>query len=382
LKSGVTHRGLWLGVTATLIFALYWLDLNRGGPASMLSRCNLLLSKEAAAPSDVLIVGSSRTGVALDPVAIQNMLKNAPEVTEPGVERIALGHNPLRLNHALLENYLTQRGAPRALVLEITFMTQRSVDRLAQRRKAIAPEHYLFRRDLNLMTFAQILQMPAVAMPYTEDESTLNLWRFRLRGVVLRAGALVYEFLRKPGESWQADSCERTDWIREPEWPDDFAFSYGDFETEATPGQAIDIIETAMAETAVERSLKDWQQPAGQSRTYPYDFDQPYRAGEVALLTSMLELAARYNVPVILLPLPLYGFEIDTEQLQAFARHAPGTSQVFDLYGQVNADLSKFWYDDGHLELRPAAALTSALLTEHLLDSGLLSAAQPGETRD
>jgi len=382
LNARLLQRGLWLSLTATLIFALYWLDQNRGGPASMLSRCSLLLSEATAPAADVLIIGSSRSGVALDPLAMRNMLAHGLNASTPNVERIALGHNPLRLNHALLENYLDQRGAPQVLALEITFMTQRSIDRLAQRGLAIAPEQYIFRRDLNLMTFRQILQMPAVAMPYSQGEGLLNRWRFRLRGIALRAGALVYEFLRRPGERWQLDACERADWTREPEWPDDFAFSYGDFEPDATPDQAINELETFMQDAAPDRSLKEWQELASDQQNYPYDFDQPYRAGEVTLLTSMVKMAAQRGVPVVLIPLPLYGFSVDTEELRSFARSLPGRTQVFDLYGQIRADLNKFWYDDGHVELHPAGALTAALLTEHLLDSGLLPADQASVTDD
>jgi hypothetical protein len=376
------QRGLWLAATAGLLLTLYWLDQSRGGPASMLSRCNYLLSETPRPPADVLIIGSSRSGVALDPLAIENMLAQTTSGPGPTVERLALGHNPLRLNHALLENYLASRGTPGTLVLELTFMTERSVDRLAGRGLAISPEQYIFRRDLNLMSFEQILQMPAVAMPYSEAEGVLNLWRFRLRGVALRAGALIYQFLRRPIESWQLDACEREDWTQEPAWPADFAFSYGDYTVDSTPDEAIQTLEKLMADRAPALPLKDWQTPVLEKPAYPYDFTKAYRAGEVQVLESMLAMAAQQGVPVILIPLPLYGYDVDADAVQNFAQLLPGKPRVIDLYGQIKADLDPFWYDDGHVERYPAGALTSALLARHLSGDKLAAAGQQGEAYD
>jgi len=374
VKRSLIYRGLWLIGTAGLLIALLWLDHNRGGPATMLSRCNLLLSQSESPAADVLIVGSSRSGTALDPIAMQEMLAHTFVGISPKVERITLGLNPLRASLALLENYLEARGAPQVIALEIMFLTRRSVDRLAQRGFAISPEQYLFRRDLNLMTFKQILRLPSVAMPYSEGEGSFNRWRFRIRGVVLRAGALVYQFLRHPNEAWELSACDRDAWTREPTWPADFAFSYGDYKPDAPPGEVIESLETVMAEVAPNRALKPWQSGVPEGQRYPYDFGARYRDGEVALLESMLELASHHGVPVVLLPLPLYGYTLGTDVLGALVDTFPRQVQVFDLYAQVRADLDKFWYDDGHIESYPAGALTTAVLAQHLLDKGLLTA--------
>lgn len=374
MPRGLTSRGIWLATTVALVAALLWLDQNRGGPASMLSRCNLLLSRSEAPAADVLIVGSSRSGTALDPLAMEKMLVHAFAGFAPKVERIALGHNPLRATHALLENYLKTRGAPQVLALEIMFMTRRSVDRLAQSGLDVLPEHYIFRRDVNLMTFEQILKQPSVAMPFTEGEGWFNRWRFRMRGVVLRAGALVYEFLRRPAERWQLSACHRNEWTKEPTWPADFAFSYGDYEPDAPPGALIGPLESVIAKTAAHRALKPWQTAVAESQRYPYDFEKSYRQGEVALLESMLELASDYGVQVVLLPLPLYGHVLRADDLRVLVNVLPKQAHVFDLYGQVRCDLDKFWYDDGHIEVYPAGALTTAILAKYLLDAGLLTA--------
>jgi hypothetical protein len=373
MRSGPIYRALWLAATIALVLGLLWLDQHRGGPASALSRCNLSLSRNGLPPADVLIIGSSRSGAALDPIAMQEMLAFAPADAPPKVERIALGHNPMRASHALLENYLQARGAPRVIVLEVMFMTRRSIDRLAKRRLGLSPEKYIFRRDVNLITFRQLLSLPSVAMPFTEGEGPVRRWQFRLRGSVLRAGALAYQFLRKPTESWQGFACGRDAFIREPEWPADFAFGYGDFHPNAPPDQVIEALEAVVADMALLRELKPWQQDVRQGQRYPYDFGAPYREGEIALLQSMLEQASRHSVPVLLLPLPLYGYTADAADLQLLAGMLSGRGgHVFDLYGQIRVDLDKFWYDDAHVEVYPAGALTTAILAQHILDSGLL----------
>jgi hypothetical protein len=378
MNAGLVNRVVWLAATVTLVLGLHWLDQHRGGPASMLSRCNLALSRSGLPAADILIIGSSRSGAALDPVAMQDMLGYALPYAPPKVERIALGHNPLRASHALLENYLEARGAPRVIVLEIMLMTQRSVDRLATQGLNVEPEHYLFQRDLNLMTFGQILSMPSIAMPFTEDEGWIKRWQFRLRGAVQRAGALAYQFLRRPTESWRNLACDREAFTREPEWPADFAFSYGDFHAELPPGQTIGALEAIIADMVPDRRLKAWQAGAPRGQRYPYDFDAPYRTGEMAILRSMLDMASRKDVSVVLLPLPLYGYTAAADDMERLANPLPRGTQIFDLYGQVRADLSTFWYDDAHVETYPAGALTTAVLAQHLLGSGVL---RNGENR-
>ena len=70
------------------------------------------------------------------------------------------------------------------------------------------------------------MRQPAVAMPFTEAEGTAALWRTRVRSVMLRAGALVYQFLKAPLERLAFEKCDRTDITREETWPPDFSFAY------------------------------------------------------------------------------------------------------------------------------------------------------------
>ena len=370
---GLVQRGICLALSAALIAGIAWLDRNRGGPASTLSRCNLSLSRADLPAADILLVGSSRTGTALDPVALEAMLAHGRVGTAPSVERIALAHNPLRASYGLLENYLERRGAPKLVVLELMLETELTVDRLDQRGLAVSAEEYIFRRDLNLLRFGQISGLPAVAMPFTEAESGLALWRYRLRGIVLRAGALAYEYLRQPNLDWDLDSCGPDDWVREPEWPEDFRFSHGELEAAMPPAEVIDAMEAEMTAQAQRRVLKPWQDGVV-SEPYSYELSAAYRRGEMSLLAAIVELLTRHEAGVVLLPLPAYGQSLSSQDLSDLRERFAGDAELLDLYGRINGDLDKFWYDEAHIEPYPAGVLTTALLAEYSLSRHLRGA--------
>ena len=356
-----------------MIFCLLWLDGNRAGPANDMARCNLLLSRANERAADVLVVGSSRSGVALDPVVIQRIL--TAELGRPiRVDRLSLGHNPLRAMSGLLDNYLDARGSPRIVVLEIMLMTERSIDRLARRGLALAPEDYIYRRDVNLLDFRQLLSQPSVAMPFTAGEGVFDLWSHRLRGVVLRIGALMYQALRAPELVWRLPVCSREDWTREAGWPSDFAFSYGEFVPPPTGLDGlIEALKADVARKARTRELKDWQSNSRSGIAYPYDFEAAYRRGEVTLLNSMIESVLDRGAEIVLLPLPLYGYELDRKELRGLTARYGQRIRLFDLYGAGRVDFGPLWYDDAHVEFSPVGKLTTALMARRLLQSPALS---------
>lgn len=364
-------RGVALAGCTALIAGLLWLDQHRGGPANAMARCNLLLSRVNEPAAEVLLVGSSRSGVALDPVAMEQVLSAELRDTVR-VDRLSLGNNPLRAMNALMENYLEARGAPRIVVLEIMFMTERSIGRLAERGLALAPEDYLYRRDVNLLDFEQLLAQPAVAMPFTTDESAFNLWSQRLRGVVLRAGALIYQAARDPMQEWNLSACARETWTREVVWPSDFAFSYGEFKPDIELAGLIEALESEVAQHAGVHPLQDWQSNIPGGAAYPYDFESAYRRGEVSILESMINHALEYGSEVVLLPLPLYAYGLDGAELRDFVSRFGDKTRLFDLYGAVRADFAPLWYDDAHVERSPVGNLTTALMAKRLLQSDAL----------
>lgn len=374
-------RVVLLAGCAALISGLLWLDGNRAGPANSMGRCNLLLSQAGEPAADVLIVGSSRIGVALDPVAMEHIL-SAELGRRVRVDRLSLGRNPLRTMSGLLENYLEARGSPAVVALEIMLMTERSVNRLAQRGLALAPEDYNYLRDVNLLRFEQLLSQPSVAMPFTRSESVLSLWSQRLRGVALRSGALIYQALRDPNQEWELSACARDDWRREAEWPSDFSFSYGEFEPDTGLADLVQALEIDVARQAEARALKDWQFNSPGGIAYPYDLGADYRRGEVNVLVSMIERILDRDAEIVVLPLPLYGYVLDRAELldfvmARFERHV----HLFDLYGEISANFGPLWYDDAHVERSPVGALTTALMAQRLLKSRALVPA-PSELDD
>lgn len=333
-----------------------------------MARCNLLLSRAGEPAADVLVVGSSRSGVALDPAVMARLL-TAELGAAVRVDRLAIGHSPLRAMNAMMRNYFEGRGSPRIVVLEIMFTTERGIDRLAGRGLALAPEDYLYRRDVNLLDFGQLLGQEAVAMPFTMPESVFNLWRTRLQGVVLRTGALIYQGLRDPMLEWDVAGCDREAWTREPVWPPDFAFSYGDFEPHGSPAELVEVLQAEVAELAATRELQDWQTRVPDGLVYPYDLHAAYRRGEVDVMESMVRFALAHGSQVVLLPLPLYGYENDHAELAGFVSRFGQGIHLFDLYGAVEVDFDPLWYDDAHVERASVGRLTTALMAQRLLQS-------------
>ena len=310
-------------------------------------------------------------GVALDPLAMERIL-TAELGRRVRVDRLSLGHNPLRAMSALLENYLDARGPPKVVALEIMFMTERSIKRLAQRDLALAPEDYIYLRDVNILRFQQLLSQTSVAMPFTKSESVLTLWNQRLKGLVLRSGALVYQALREPRQEWNLTACTREDWKREAAWPSDFAFSYGEFEPDSDLASLIEVLEMEVAQEASAHTLEQWQSNFPANIVYPYEFKAHHRRGEVSILVSMIERILDQGAEVILLPLSLYGYELDHADLLDFRSRFSQKTHLFDLYGQVAANFDSLWYDDAHVERSPVGKLTTALMARRLMESQAL----------
>ena len=246
------------------------------------------------------------------------------------------------------------------------------IDRLAERGLALAPENYLYRRDVNLLDFEQLLAQPAVAMPFTTGEGVFNLWSQRLRGVVLRTGALIYQAARDPMQEWNLSDCTREAWTREAVWPSDFAFSYGEFEPDIELAGLVEALEAEVARQAEVRELRDWQSNIPEGTVYPYDFEAAWRRGEVDILESMIRHALAHDSEVVLLALPLYAYELDRAELHDFVSRFGDKVQLFDLHGAVEADFAPLWYDDAHVERSPVGRLTTAVMAQRLLQSDAL----------
>lgn len=372
--TSAVQRMTWLVSTVALVAGLAVLDAARAGPATPLSGCNLALARSGQPAADVLVLGSSRVGTALDPVAMQRMLAADPSVGEPTAERIALGRSPLKATVGLLETYLEHRGDPAVIVFEVSFMIQRTVDRISQQFDRIeTADALLFGRDVNLLTYDQLLTTPAVALPLSEPESLINRLRYSLRGVVLRSGALAYQFIHEPGRGFSVDECGVDDLTREPSWPADFAFSWDENERTAAPPELIAALRAAAAAGAETRELQAWQLGRPNTARYPYDVAADYRSGELALLDRAVALAADRNIPMVLILLPTYGSTAGAADVAALESRYAGDAQIYDVYPDAGVDLSTYWYDDAHLQPSVAGELITALVTQYLIERTALA---------
>lgn len=365
-----------LGAVAILLAGLFWLDASRGGPATMLSRCNLVLTRADAPPADILLIGSSRSGVAFDPVVIEKFLRHETgrEIT---VERLAMGNMSLRASDALMDTYFQRRGAPKIIALETSVMTPRTISRLAPRANGKPSEHYLLNRDQNLMTFAQLLHQPAVAMPYTETEAPFTLWRIRARSLISRAGALAYQFAKAPFEKWSVDQCAPGDFTREPTWPEGFSFSYDDYAVtgvadgvaDGSLNEIIPVLRNEIRAGAASRTLQDWQHREPPGRVYPFDFDAAYRRGEMIYFSKMVKRARSADAKVFVIPMALYGYAVDPDDLISLATAMACDVEIIDIYSAFGVDFSTYWYDDAHIAKFPTGVLATALISRSMLSS-------------
>ena len=112
--------------------------------------------------------------------------------------------------------------------------------------------------------------------------------------------------------------------------------------------------------------MKDWQvrEPAEQS--YPYDFDEDYRSGELTFFNEMVRIAGSQGAHVAILPLPLYGYDIAADDMETLSETVPDEVEIFDLYRALDVDFSTFWYDDAHVLTYPVGLLTTAVMAKHL----------------
>lgn len=335
-----------------------------------MSRCNLANTRIEEPAADVLIMGSSRTGVALDHLSMTEMFEAAG--SDLTADRVVITSNPLRTHVGLLENYISNRGAPDVLAFEISFLVERTLDRIDARGSIGLPEDVIYRRDINLLTYGQILETSAaVARPFTEEESPSGRARLIAEGFARRSGALIYELAAPSEQGFTLEGCTRETVTREPGWPEALAFTWNDVAEPVAPAEHT---EQAQEQITAEpdSELAEWQtEVANQGEFYNYDTLDPRRQGELLLLDEIVAIAEEHDIPVLLLPLNTFGTIVDPSDIEAFTERYASTSNevsVFDLYTETGVDLTPYWFDDAHLSVGPATELTTAVMAQHVLD--------------
>ena len=358
-------------LTCLSIFLLV-LDKTRAGPLTDLEKCSFLLSISSTKPADVLVVGSSRMAVAIDPVAMQDMLKADASDRSPGVERIAIPINPLRPTVALLERYIENRGAPKVVIYEPSFLSQRSVRNLEDNHGKKDAERYIFTRDMSFLSYGQILKLPGVAMPFSMNENIFVQIQLIIRGFLIRSGMLVYEFFHRPFRSWKLASCNAEHWRKGGMvWPDDFEFSYAHSRHATTSDEALKSLASSLVEESKSRSLASWQAAIENNNYYSYDFESGYREGEIKFFKKVIELAKEYDIHLVILPLTLYGKPVQDKD-KAYLASLGENIYLYDLYAESGNILDRFWYNPAHILPDPAGIYTTALLANYITSNELL----------
>ncbi|MFC4700268.1 hypothetical protein ACFO4O_08885 [Glaciecola siphonariae] len=366
---------LVLVMISAVAFTAY-LDRNRAGPISELEKCSLLLSRVDQPPADILILGSSRVGVAIDPVAMAELINSTAQYDDIRVECIAVPIAPLRTNVSLLEQYINVRGAAQIVVFEPSFLSKRSFDNLKYNLGESDPEQYIFTRDINFMTYSQIWNMPGVAMPFSRGEDLIMRLHLKLRGFVLRTGLLIYEFLHDPFREWSLESCNTQSWrVGGMDWSSDFTFIYAHSRhtrnLEETHYQYKARFETVFKDMP----LADWQNTPSEIAMKPSDleFEADYRLGEVKYLHKAISLVQDENSHVIVLPMMLYNQTLsDKDRLYLEILQ----SNPYDIFAETDSLLAPFWYNEAHVKPRPAGEYATILLSRHIVNADVLSDAR------
>lgn len=351
-------------------FTLLWtLDKTRAGPISDLEKCNFLLATSKNEPADILIVGSSRIAVAIDPVAMQDMLHARYPHLLPTVERIVIPISPLRPTKALFERYVETRGAPKILVYDIPFLTARAVKNLELNHKKPDAEDYIFTRDMGLLSFNQIINMSSIAMPFSREENIPTQIHLVLRGLLLRSSMLIFEFFQRPLRDWTLDSCNVQAWrVGGMSWPVDFEFSYAHSHHNKSPSIVIEEYAQLLLEQSGKNSLADWQLEVQPNETYPYDFESDYRKGELQIFQQIVKLAKVKDIKLIIQPLTLFGTKIKKNDQLYLESLGEGVT-IYNPYSESGNLLDTNWYDSAHIKLLPAGIYTTALTAEHIVQN-------------
>lgn len=349
------------------------LDNSRAGPVSDLEKCSILLAKTSRKAAEVLVIGSSRIGVAIDPIAMQDLLRvDSPDLI-PSVERIAIPINPLRPATALLETYIKNRGAPEVVIFEPAFLSQRSVKNLEENHGKKDAEQYIFTRDMGILNYRQILNLPSVAMPYSRKESIFIRLHLVIRGILIRSGMLLYEFFHRPFREWDLASCGDYEWRKGGmAWPDDFQFSYSHSRHSRASGEVVESMKNSMKQKALSRLLKNWQKKGSEvDNYYAFDFESNYRAGEVKIFEDAVKLAKENEINLIIQPLPLFGTTIH-EKDKSYLRGLGDHVFFYDLYAEAGSILDTFWYNPSHILPESAGIYTTALMANYITTSRML----------
>lgn len=306
--------------------------------------CQTALAKADEAPADIVLLGSSRTGAAIDPIAIENGFGGTLETADKIV--LTLGSEFDR--NLLYRMYAEHRGPPRVLAIESSF--ERRPDRIAEQGTVLGPTGRtmtLFGSNLfgDLMGSLRAEGKVSLTDVYVRSElPSVPSYTFD------RLGIGVDQALRNPAVAVSPiDECSWSDAPRPGRWVDGAAETY---------------VEQAAKKPGKKKQAR-WIERLADSRAF--DLSDPWTEQEMALLTDLVATAYDDGVEtVILYYLPSFQEDPGVIDLDAIQARIPGLV-IFD--GRTTLDDSarpklQFQYHDRNHVNRFAAHEISVAIAE------------------
>jgi hypothetical protein len=292
---------------AIIVPSLRVLSTASGLPTWDRNLCQMSLIRSGEQPSDVVFLGSSRTGAAIDVERFEQTFGGDLQTAEKVV--FTLG-SELDRNLAY-RTYVEHRGVPRVLAVELSFerYTDRVIDQGSLYRTTSRSETLFEARAYRQM----LASLRSRGDAPLADTYMRSAWSTP-GGFFFRRLGIGFDFaMRDP--SLALDPSDTCAW---PNDPREGSWIVGNSEP----------YDEAKAKIPQQEKLDRWTRNSGRMR--PLDLDDPYTEQEMVLLNDLVEQAHADGVEsVFVYYLPSYAERADSIDLDAVSGRLPGV-EVFD----------------------------------------------------
>lgn len=304
--------------------------------------CQTHIIKSDARPADAVFFGSSRTGAALDAVAIADAFTGNFVTAEKVVYTLGSEFD----RDLAYRTYVKHRGVPKVLALEMSF--ERYTDRVQDQGTLLRPTG----RSTTLFE-ADVYGGMVASLQDRGDASFADLYvtsKLETTGGFFfdRLGVGVDQALRSPDMAFSpTDECEWTFKPRKGRW---------------VVGNTKPFVE-AKAKFPSKKKQERWTKRSLTSR--PLDFDDPWTEQEMLLLEDLVDTAYADGVETVLLYyLPSFGEAPDATDLVGLQSRLPEVI-IFDgrevLDDPVRPSLGYQYNDANHLNKFAAYEVSVAM---------------------
>lgn len=306
------------------------------------SLCQTTILRDDAPPSDVLIMGSSRTGAAIDAVRVAESFTGSLDTAEKAV--YALGSEFDR--DLAFRTYLQHRGVPKVLVVEASF--ERYADRIVDQGSMYVPTGRaatLFGADVFADLTADMRDSGSVSLSDTYLESN---WRSTPWFWIERLNQGFDLAVHNPRIA--LNPREECTWKYQPRsgrW---------------VVGNSEPYVEGSVGNPP-RRKIDRWSSRS--ERFLPLDLGDDWTKQELALLNDLVREAYDAGVEsVVLMYLPSFGERPDVIDLDAVRAAVPET-EIFDgrdvLLDPTRPNLRYQYFDVNHMNRFAAHEISVSL---------------------